>query len=72
MQPLSYVMVTGSAIDTHEILVLAGPSVEANPFGVSLDGREFQPVDTSRGSEVFAGRSFSLTDQRQRTMRLGP
>ena len=71
MPLLSYLKVTGSTIDNHEVLVRAGPVDRANPFGVSIDGCDFKPVDTSWGSEVFIGCSFSLIDQRQRGMRLG-
>ena len=49
--PLSYVKVTGSTMD------------EANLFRDSLDGRDFKHVDTSRSSEVFIDRPFSVTDQ---------
>ena len=52
MRPLLYVKVTSSTIDCHEDLVRAGPLKEANPFGVSLGGRDFKPVDISRGSAV--------------------
>jgi len=58
---LQNVKVTGSMIDNHEVLVRAGPLDGATPFGVSLNGSDFKPVDTSSGSEVFVGRSFSLT-----------
>ena len=50
--------VTGSTVDNHEVLVRTGPVNRINPFGASLDGGDFKPVDTSRGSEVFIGRSF--------------
>ena len=43
---LSFVKVTGSTIDNHEVLVRIGPFNGANSFGVSLDGRDFNPVDT--------------------------
>ena len=52
MRPLPNVKVTSSTIDNHEELVQAGPLTEANPFGVSLGGRGFKPVDISRGSAV--------------------
>jgi len=58
---LQNVKVTGSMIDNYEVLVRAGPLDGATPFGVSLNGSDFKPVDTSSGSEVFVGRSFSLT-----------
>ena len=58
MPQLSYVTVTGSTIDNHEVLVRTGLVDRSNPFGVSFDGRDIKPVDTSRGSEVFIGRSF--------------
>merc|ERR1719374_443716 len=58
---LQNVKVTGSMIDNHEVLVRAGPLDGATPFGVSLNGSDFKPVHTSSGSEVFVGRSFSLT-----------
>ena len=69
--PLSHVKVTGSAIDNHAVLVRPRPLDEANLFGFSVDDRDFKHVDTSTRSAVFIDRSFSVTDQRKRAMRLG-
>jgi len=54
---LKNVKMTGSMVDNNEILVRKGPLDGATPFGVSLDGSDFEAVDT--GSDMFVGRSLS-------------
>ena len=53
-----------SMFHSREVLVRAGPLDGANPFGASLNG-DFKPVDTSSSSELFVGRSFSLSEYRR-------
>ena len=48
-------------MDGHEVLVRAGPLDGAAPFGISFDGSDFKPIDTSSSSDIFGGPSFSLT-----------
>merc|ERR1712107_568806 len=47
--------------DGHEVLVRAGPLDGATPFGISFDGSDFKPINTSSSSDISGGPSFSLT-----------
>jgi len=58
---LQNVKMTGSMIEGHEVLVRAGPLDGAAPFGISFDGSDFKPINTSSSSDIFGGPSFSLT-----------
>ena len=55
MFPLSDVKMTGPMMDNCEVLVPVGPFDGAPPYGVSLNGSNFKPVDTSRASELCVG-----------------
>ena len=58
---LQDVKFAGSMLKHHEILVRAGPLDGATPFGVSVDGAAFKPIDTSSGPEILVGQAFSMT-----------
>lgn len=58
---LQNVKIAGSQMENHEVLVRAGPLDGATPFGVSVDGGAFKPIDASGSSEFFVGQAFSLT-----------
>ena len=53
--------IAGSEMENHEVLVRAGPLDGATPFGVSVDGGAFKPMDASASSAFFVGQAFSLT-----------
>ena len=44
-----------------QVLVRACHFDGTSPFGVGLDGSEFNPIDDSSGSDIFTALSFSLT-----------
>merc|ERR1719374_511169 len=58
---LQNVKMKGSMMDGHEVLVRAGPLDGAAPFGISFDGSDFKPINTSSSSDISGGPSFSLT-----------
>jgi len=57
---LQHVKMSGSILEYHEILVRAGPLDGAVPFGVSLDGSGFKPIDASSSSKIYVGPFFSM------------